>query len=83
MIHERTSKTPLSELQALVGGDICIIPGWHVYNSARCDVVGNEDGLALALPANAEATRLYQESTGHFGITCLVGDFVVVYGGLK
>jgi hypothetical protein len=83
VIHERTSKTPLSELQALVGGDIQIIPGWHTYNGARCDVVCNEEGLLLNLPPNYEATLLWQEALDRAPTFFICGDVVVIYGGLK
>jgi len=84
MIYERTSKTPLEELQALVGGYIEILPHFNLYKGGRCVVVCNEDGRALGLPINWEASKHYMALLGpDLFIEPILGPVVVVYGGLK
>jgi hypothetical protein len=66
-------KTMLKQLQALVGGHIESVP----HHTGAFVAYANEDGMALELPTNADATRRLRE-LGFFLPYDVLGTVVVL-----
>jgi hypothetical protein len=75
-----TEKPTLEEFQAIVGGNIELIPGFVTLGGAVCIAYCNEEGKLNKLPFNATATALWDEATGGAFDDILVGDVVVITG---
>lgn len=71
-IQHFDTRPTLDEAQQAVGGYIEILP----IRGTMASLVVNEDGRALGLPANVQATTIFGSSLG----SVLVGNVVVLEG---
>lgn len=81
VISEAQQHPTLQELQEIVGGYIEIV--YVMYGGKRVQLIVNEDGHAMRLPLNREATHIYHVTAALRGYrTChpIVGNAVLLVG---
>lgn len=81
VITEAHKHPTLEELQEIVGGYIEIV--YVMYGGKRIQMIVNEDGHAMSLPLNREATHIYHATAALRGYRTehpIVGDAVLLVG---
>lgn len=76
---ELAAKPTLAVAQRLVGGYVELSRGRDAAGRV-CQLLCNEDGYALGLRPNLEATKLYHGACRPGTTHMIVGDVVVLYG---
>jgi hypothetical protein len=90
-IIELEADPGLNALQVAVGGLIQIVPDFLEYRGRPCEVVCDEEGLLVGKEVNVPATNAWRDYLTRTAgpdafdpnMAVLVGDVVIIYGGLN